>query len=332
GYPDSFRVGDGKFFAIEGDEYDTAYFDKGPKFLHYKPQTAIITSLEFDHADIFDSIDDVERAFQKLIQIMPKNGHLVIWRGAERAVRLARESDFEGKLTIYDSEPGPGVDLWLSDISTGAQGVSFNATYHNESLGHFELPQWGDYSALNGAAILGALIGAGLSPDEVRGPMSTFRGVKRRMEIRGEFDGVTLVDDFGHHPTAIKVTLDGARARFGERRIIAVFEPRSATTRRSVFQKELVDAFLVADRAIIGSHERLGEIDEAERFSPERLVRDLNERGVEAAHIPEVGEIVETLAKTVQSGDVIMVFSNGAFGGLHQKLEATLMAAQEENK
>jgi UDP-N-acetylmuramate: L-alanyl-gamma-D-glutamyl-meso-diaminopimelate ligase len=332
GYPESFRAADGDFFVIEGDEYDTAYFDKGSKFLHYRARTAVITSLEFDHADIFDSIEAVERAFLGLIKTVPDGGHLVVWKGAQRAVELARAHQGKRRLTIYSEVPDAEANLSLAWFRSGPEGLVFEPVQEGRSLGEMRLPLWGQFSAQNVLAVIGGLRDAELSPDELRAGLASFRGVKRRLEVRGEPAGVTVVDDFGHHPTAVKVTLEAARTRWPGRRLWALFEPRSATSRRNVFQAEFVDGFALADEVIIGSHERLGEIDAAQRFSPEKLATDLRARGRGARAIAEVERIVDTVASEAKRGDVVLVFSNGSFGGLHDKLLARLAAGPEATR
>ncbi|MEM6533319.1 MAG: Mur ligase family protein [Myxococcota bacterium] len=316
-YPESFRAGAGGHFVVEGDEYDTAYFDKGPKFVHYRPKTAVITSLEFDHADIYDSIESIEASFRKLLAALPeKDGHSVVWKGADRAVRLARESGRRVSL-YHESED---ADFTLRSHQTGPDGLTFEPVVRGESLGAMQVALWGRFSANNVLAAIGCALDAGLSADEIRTGFAGFKGVKRRMEVIGRPNGVTVVDDFAHHPTAIRETLSAARERWPEARMWAVFEPRSATTRRNIFQSALVDAFAPANRVVIGSHERLGEIAESERFSPEVLASSLEARGAWARSIPTVSDIVSTLAAEARPGDVIMVCSNGAFGGLHRML------------
>ncbi|MEO1173095.1 MAG: Mur ligase family protein, partial [Myxococcota bacterium] len=316
-YPESFRAGAGGFFVVEGDEYDTAYFDKGPKFVHYRPRTAVITSLEFDHADIYDSIESIETSFRKLLDALPEDGgHAVVWKGAERAVRLAQASGRSVSL-YHESEP---ADLTLAQHRTGPEGLTFEPIVGGRSLGEMQVALWGRFSANNVLAAIGCALDAGLSAEEIRTGFASFKGVKRRMEVRGRPRGITVVDDFAHHPTAIRETLSAARERWPDARMWAVFEPRSATTRRNIFQDVLVEAFAPADRVVIGSHARLNEIDASERFSPEKLAAALEGRGAWARAIPSVDDIVAAIVSEGRSGDVVMVCSNGAFDGLHRKL------------
>jgi UDP-N-acetylmuramate: L-alanyl-gamma-D-glutamyl-meso-diaminopimelate ligase len=320
GYSESFRNGEGNFFAIEGDEYDTAYFDKGPKFRHYKPKTAIVSSLEFDHADIFTSIEDVEAAFKKLITIVPEDGHLIAWAGATRAVRLINESGIAQKVTLFDTKPGDDVRLWMKQCETTPDGLVFEAVRDGVSLGEMTVPMWGEFSARNVLAAIAAIESADLSAEALKAGLASFQGVKRRMEVIGESNGITVVDDFGHHPTAVTLTLAGARKRWPSRRIIALFEPRSATSRRNIFQDAFVEAFSAADHVVIGTHKRLQEIDEAERFSPAAVARKLSDDGVASVAPGDVDAVLAHLSGETRAGDVIIVFSNGDFGGLHGRL------------
>ncbi|MEO0815048.1 MAG: cyanophycin synthetase, partial [Myxococcota bacterium] len=287
-----------------------------------QPRTAVITSLEFDHADIYDSVEAIEASFEKLVRVVPEDGHLVVWAGAERAIKIAEASG--RPLTRYDAAPSASAELTMARHRTGPDGLDFEPVHRGASLGTMRVALWGSYSANNVLAAVGAALDAGLSAEEIRKGFESFRGVRRRMEIRGEPNGVTVVDDFAHHPTAIRETLAGARLRWPDARMWALFEPRSATTRRNVFQDVLVEAFESADRIIIGSHERLHEIDESERFSPERLAQALEGRGKWARAIADVDAMVASVQAEAKPGDVVMVCSNGAFGGVHGKLLAAL--------
>ena len=319
-YRESFRNGGGKFFAIEGDGYDTAYFDKGPKFCHYKAQTAIISSLEFDHADIFGAIGDVEAAFRKLIVTVPEHGHLVAWAGAKRAVKLVREHGLAKKITLYDTTPGEGVRLAMKHFETTPSGLAFEAIRDGVSLGEMHVPMWGEFSARNVLAAIAATEAADLSPAQLQAGLASFGGVKRRMEVIGDTSGITVVDDFGHHPTAVQVTLEAARKRWPERRLVALFEPRSATSRRNIFQEAYIESFSGADHVVIGTHNRLEEIPLAERFDAAQVVSALRDLGTSAEAPGDSTEVLAHIAAELQHGDVVLIFSNGDFGGLHGRL------------
>jgi len=324
GYAESFRVGKGPYFVIEGDEYDTAYFDKGPKFWHYKAKTAIITSLEYDHADIYPSIEAIENSFKGLIQRVPNDGHCIVWHGATRARRLIREYAQTTQIITYASSVEQDANLYLKDWSSGPEGLTLYPVYQGRELGKMQVPLWGDFSAQNVLAVIGALLSIGLDVEKIRTGLASFQGVKRRLEVRSEIKGITIVDDFAHHPTAVLQTLAAARTRWPKRCLWALFEPRSATSRRNVFQNDYVQAFLSADKIVIAGHERLREIPEAERFNPEQLAYDLVTQGRQAEAIRDVDDIVERVSQTATAGDVVLVFSNGDFGGLHGKLIARL--------
>ena len=326
GYPESFRHGQGPDFVVEGDEYDTAYFDKGPKFIHYRAQTAIITSLEFDHADIFASIEAVEAAFARLIDSVAADGHLVIWHGAERARALLARQRPSARVTLYASRPTPDAELFCSDYATGPAGLTFSPVWCGQELGEMTVPLWGDFSVCNALAALAAVGEAALTPAELAAGFASFAGVRRRMEVRGTFGGVVLVDDFAHHPTAVRVTLAAARSRWPGQRIWAIFEPRSATSRRNIFQDAYRRAFAHADRVILASHPRLHEIPAAERFDPEALARALSAESVTAVCIPDAAAIAVHVSAAARPCDVVMVLSNGDFDGLHGRLEAALGA------
>ncbi len=323
-YPESFRAGGGAHFVVEGDEYDTAYFDKGPKFMHYRPRTAVVTSLEYDHADIFPSIEAVEAAFAGLVGLVPAQGHIVVWHGAERARRLIGAHARTARVTVYAGEPRPDAHLFAAQSRSGPAGLTIELVERGEALGTVEVPLWGALNVENVLAAVAVAREAGLGRDELAAALKTYRGVRRRLEVRGEPKGVTVVDDFAHHPTAVTRTLEAARQRWPGRKLWALFEPRSATSRRNVFQREYVAALAGADQVIIGSHERLDEIPRAARFDAALLARELGARQVPAWAESDVDAIVARLGREARPGDVVLVFSNGSFGGLHGKLLARL--------
>lgn len=322
GYTESFRAGTGNVFVVEGDEYDTAYFDKGPKFLHYRAKTAIITSLEFDHADIFADVEAVEAAFGKFVETVPKDGRIIVWQGAERARKVIAAHRKTESVTVYATTRPPEDDaqLYLESFFSGPAGITFTPVLRGKNLGSMTVPLWGDFSACNALAVIAALEDCGLSTDAMRAGLASFAGVRRRMEIRGISGGVTVVDDFAHHPTAVSVTLAAARTRWPSKRIWAIFEPRSATSRRNVFQDAYAEAFSEADEVIIAGHARLEEVEAAKRFDPGALAEAITKSGRHGQYIPAPDEIVEYVAKKARDGDVVMVLSNGDFGGLHKKL------------
>ncbi|MCX7825114.1 MAG: UDP-N-acetylmuramate:L-alanyl-gamma-D-glutamyl-meso-diaminopimelate ligase [Verrucomicrobiae bacterium] len=314
------------YFIIEGDEYDTAFFDKRSKFLHYLPDTVIINNIEFDHADIFASLADIKLSFRRLVNIIPRNGLLLV-NGDDAN---AREVASRAPATVHTFGLGPQSDFRAVDIHLGPDHTEFQVARPklHAPLPRFRVPLVGRHNVLNTLAVIAAGLHHGLSPAQMQTAFDEFRGVKRRQEIRGEAAGGTVIDDFGHHPTAIRETLTALRVRFPGRRLWAVFEPRSNTTRRRVFQSELADALAGADGAFVSKVDRLDELPEEERLQPERLVTDIAGRGRPARYLPDAEAIVAALVPQTMPGDVIVVFSNGAFGGIHGKLLRALQERQ----
>jgi len=315
GIPNNLRQGarftDSEWFIIEGDEYDTAFFDKRSKFVHYLPEVAILNNLEFDHADIFEDLAAIQKAVGHLIRLVPRNGLL-----------LANGDD---------PNLAPLIDVPFCPVKRFGLGERNAVRALQTSLGptasRFELPSFtfqinltGELNVRNALAVVGAARHCGLSNRQIQDAFDAFRGIRRRMEVRGIAGGVTVIDDFGHHPTAIRETLKALRLRYPREKLWAVFEPRSNTTRRKVFQRELVDAFADADAVVVSQVARLELLTEAERLDPARLMDDLRSNGREAAYLSDVESIVDHVAAGAQGGDVVCVFSNGGFGGIHGRL------------
>ncbi len=312
------RFTDGEWFIIEGDEYDTAFFDKRGKFLHYLPEVAILNNLEFDHADIFNSRADIQRSFARFLRLVPPDG-LILANGDDPLLRDPLDTvDFA---PIRRFGLGPDNDLRARDVALGGEGGEF-------TLGEtrFHLPLVGEFNVRNALAVAACARHCGLSDAEIQAGFATFRGVRRRMETRGEADGVRVIDDFGHHPTAIKATLEALRLRYPGRTLWAVFEPRSNTTRRRVFQDALADALAAADGVALAPVARAGQIPAGQRLDLAALVAALRAAGRAAEAPGDVDAIVTHLLAEVQPGAVICVFSNGGFGGIHEKLLAGLAA------
>jgi len=311
----SWRIGKGPAFVIEGDEYDTAFFDKGPKFMHYRPDTALISTVEFDHADIYRDEDDVKRAFRWLTSIVPRRGLIVRHEDSPNTRDVT--SHAQARVEGYGIAGG----TWRADrIEHGADGVSFRILRGGEAFAQVALPISGEYNVRNALAVTAAAHEQGLSPQEIAKGLSTFKGVKRRMDVVGEVGGVLVLDDFAHHPTAIAETLRAVRQRYPGRRLLAVLEPRSGSLRRKVFQDKLPPAFDHADEIVLAEVFSADKLQPEERLDPARLVEDIAGRGRSARFLPGVDEIVAYLAKNTRKGDVIAVLSNGGFGGIHQKL------------
>jgi UDP-N-acetylmuramate: L-alanyl-gamma-D-glutamyl-meso-diaminopimelate ligase len=320
---------EGKHFIIEGDEYDTAFFDKRSKFVHYAPDTVIINNLEFDHADIFENVESVKKAFRQLIAIVPRNGTIVA-NADDANVRAVLQKTFSRVVTFG---LGANADVRAADISYGETGAEFfvhrrdsgaaektiDASVSSTPL-RFTIPLPGEHNLRNALAAASVALMHGLTPQQIQSGFDTFKGVKRRLEVRGEACGVTVLDDFAHHPTAIAETLKAIRQRYPQRRVWALFEPRSNTTRRNFFQRELTEALSEADGVVIGKVDRLNELAESERLNPELIVSTLRTGGKPAFYLSDAQSIVQTLCPQLAEGDVVAVFSNGKFDGVHEKL------------
>jgi UDP-N-acetylmuramate: L-alanyl-gamma-D-glutamyl-meso-diaminopimelate ligase len=315
-----YGLGSGEIFAIEGDEYDTAFFDKGPKFLHYAPYYAVITSLEFDHADIYKDLDHMTAAFSDFIKLIPADGLLVANDSYPRLAGLLGHTGC--RIETYG--PGPGAKWKAENIRREDGKTVFSVTIGGLRFHSFSMALIGAHNVENALAAIAMCKNIGLSIEEIRHGLETFEGVARRQEIIYNHDGITIIEDFAHHPTAVKATLGGAAAAYPGRRLVAVFEPRSNTTRRKIFQKEYVDAFSAADRIILAGVFKSESIPEGERLDPEHLVSDLVSRGKSARFIPKVEDIVEHISGTAREGDVIVIMSNGGFGGIYKLLPEAL--------
>ena len=315
GIPNNFSQGarftDSEWFIIEGDEYDTAFFDKRSKFIHYQPEVAIINNIEFDHADIFENLDAVKKTFSHLTRLVPRNGLL-----------LANGDD---------PNVAPLLNVTWCPVKRFGLGESnaihaFNIRY-GPTATEFEIPSFkfhlnlvGEFNVRNALAVIAAAKHCGLKNQQIQAAFDTFKGIRRRMEVRGIAGGVTVVDDFGHHPTAIRETLRALRIRYPHQKVWALFEPRSNTTRRRVFQQELPAAFSDADAVVVAQVARLEQLSPEDRLNPEQLIADLKTSGKPAEYLADADTIVAHVSRHAQGGDVICVFSNGGFGGIHGKL------------
>jgi UDP-N-acetylmuramate: L-alanyl-gamma-D-glutamyl-meso-diaminopimelate ligase len=311
----SYRVGKGRDFVIEGDEYDSAYFDKTAKFLKYLPDIAVINNIEFDHADIYADLEAVLVAFRRLVRLVPRNGLLLL--GADSPHAKALESTAVSPVETF------GVDrpaTWRGSAIEYRDGLTrFLVHRRGTWFGQFESPLLGVHNVRNALAAIAVGTQVGLSPETLAEGLRQFKGIKRRLETVGVASGVTVLDDFAHHPTAVHETLTALRTGYPGRRVWAVFEPRSASSCRRVFQADFARAFSAADEVVVAAVFR-SSLPEAERLSAEQLVDDLSRAGRHARHIPDVDDIVSTIARERRDGDVIVLMSNGGFGGIHGKL------------
>jgi UDP-N-acetylmuramate: L-alanyl-gamma-D-glutamyl-meso-diaminopimelate ligase len=318
----SFRVTDSDLFIIEGDEYDTAYFDKGPKFMHYLPETAIVGNIEFDHADIYKDLDAVKLAFRRLMNLVPGNGRLVA--GWDSRVVRDVVSEMGSRLHTRLETFGTCDDArWQArDIDyTSGELTRFRVFRDGGEWGEFETPLIGDFNVRNCLSVIVAADAWGVPREQIRDALATFQSVKRRMQVRGTERGVTVIDDFAHHPTAVRETLGALRSKYAGRRIVAVFEPRSATSRLAVFQREYVEAFDRADYVVLSTvFARDKGSSYGELLDTDELVKEVAERGRPALCLDGADAIVTHLAPVLREGDVVVVMSNGGFGGIHEKL------------
>jgi len=326
-FPVSYRVGAGGRFVVEGDEYDTAYFDKGPKFLHYRPKTVLLTSIEFDHADIYRDLDGVRESFLRLAAIVPPDGLLVACADYPDVVTVAKTA--RCPVVFYATQKEPLRNLRAETVwhvrGTGETDgmTAFRMEDGTRSL-DFRFPLPGLHNAANAAGVAVVLLRQGWAPNRLASAFERFEGVRRRQEVVGEFRGVLVVDDFAHHPTAVRETVRAVRARYPGRPITAVFEPRSNTSRRKVFQREFAAALAEADRVILAGVFGAEKIPEAERMVPEEVVASVRAAGRPAEYVAEVDRIVERLAGTSRAGDLVLLMSNGGFGGIRERLQAAL--------
>jgi UDP-N-acetylmuramate: L-alanyl-gamma-D-glutamyl-meso-diaminopimelate ligase len=317
----SYRVGQGRDFVIEGDEYDSAYFDKSAKFLKYLPDVAIINNIEFDHADIYADLDAVRLAFRRLVNLVPRNGLLLLGADSPDAIALQKHA-----VSPVESFGLAESSTWRAENVVHRDGVThFDVRREGALFGRFASPLLGVHNVRNALAAIAAGSFGGLDAVQLADGLRAFRGIKRRLEIVGVSDDVTVIDDFAHHPTAVHETLAALRTGYPGRRIWAVFEPRSASSCRRVFQDDFARAFSAADEVVIAGVFR-SSLPEAERLSGDQLVADLQARGQRARYIETVDEIITTISAERRPGDVVILMSNGGFGGIHRRLLQALSA------
>jgi UDP-N-acetylmuramate: L-alanyl-gamma-D-glutamyl-meso-diaminopimelate ligase len=305
------RFTDSQWFIIEGDEYDTAFFDKRSKFVHYLPEVAIINNLEFDHADIFDNLEAIKKTFSHFIRLIPRNG-LLLGNGDDANLAPLLNVTF---CPVKRFGFGEGNAVQGFNIRYGATATEFEIPSFK-----FRTNLVGELNVRNALAVIACAKHCGLKNHQIQSAFDTFKGIKRRMEVRGIAGGVTVLDDFGHHPTAIRETLRALRIKYPAQKVWAIFEPRSNTTRRNVFQHELASAFADADAVVVSQVARLELLAPEERLNPEKLMEDLKSSGKRSAYLPDVDAIISHVTQNAQGGDIVCVFSNGGFGGIHGKL------------
>jgi UDP-N-acetylmuramate: L-alanyl-gamma-D-glutamyl-meso-diaminopimelate ligase len=322
----NYNIGTSPYFVVEGDEYDTAFFDKGPKFLHYQPNIAIITSIEFDHADIYTDLEAIKRSFAKLVAIMPDDGFLIACFDDP----IVREITAEAKCRVIEYGTGPDLDWTIKKLKVCPKGTFFEAIHHGKLYSSCKNPMPGRHNALNALAVIAVLERLGFDAKSITDSLGTFEGVRRRQEVRGIVNDITVIDDFAHHPTAVRETLGALRQAYEGHRLVAVFEPRTNTSRRQIFQKDYVKSFDQADRVVIREPVPLVNFPEDQLFSSSQLATDLNARGIAAVSFVNTDDILNHLPNMLIPGDVVAILSNGGFDNIHTRLLEILRSKKLE--
>ncbi len=320
----SFGLGEGKHFILEGDEYDTAFFDKGPKFLHYFPDSVILTSVEFDHADIYKDLDAVETAFKRLVNLVPRRGRIV---GFDPGGISGDNIDRCLKKAFCPVErygASDRADWRIANIKLNEERTSWSVLRDGKPWADFEFPLGGEYNVWNATAAAALAANYEISKDAIAKALATFRSVKRRLELKAQVNGITIIDDFAHHPTAIEQTIRALRARYPQSRLWVVLEPRSNTMRRNVLQDALARSLALADQVVIAAIFKSEAIPEAERLDLNRVVAEIQKRGKQARIFADADAIVNAIAPELRERDVVAILSNGGFGGIYEKLPQRL--------
>jgi UDP-N-acetylmuramate: L-alanyl-gamma-D-glutamyl-meso-diaminopimelate ligase len=318
----SFGLGEGKHFILEGDEYDTAFFDKGPKFLHYFPDSVILTSVEFDHADIYKDLDAVETAFKRLVNLVPRRGRIVGFDAGESVDRCLQKAFCA--VERYGASDRAG---WkIANLKLGEERTSWSVLREGKPWADFDFALGGEYNVWNATAAAALAANYGIAKDAIARALQTFRSVKRRLEVKAEVNGITIIDDFAHHPTAIEQTIRALRARYPQSRLWVVLEPRSNTMRRNVLQDALAHSLALADQIVVAAVFKSEAIPEAERLDLHRVIGQIQKNGKPARILADADAIVNTIAPELRERDVVAVLSNGGFGGIYEKLPQRLRA------
>ena len=313
-------IPEGEFFVSEGDEYDTAFFDKGPKFLHYSPFASILTGIEFDHADIYRDLDHIKDSFRKFVNIIHPSGFLLAAFSDKNVQDVLTDASCQVETYGFSSS----ADWVIGDYKFVSGKGYFTLTHHNVTIANFNLPMIGRHNIQNATSVAVMSLKLGLTAQEIQEGFNTFKGIKRRQEVLGVKNGVTVIDDFAHHPTAIQLTLEGIKEAYPGQRIWAIFEPRSATCKRKVFEDRLPKSFTPADLVIIADLFAPDKIDPKDRLNPELVVENINNDGGDAYFIPDTEALINKLITECRPKDVLLIMSSGGFSGIHQKLIARL--------
>ena len=323
----SFQLGAGKHFILEGDEYDTAFFDKGPKFLHYFPDAIILTSVEFDHADIYKDLDAVETAFKRLVNLIPRRGQIVAFDGT--AGEASGSASLERCLAkafcaVERYGAGPNANWRVTNLRLDPGRTAWTVLRDSQPWADFEFELAGEYNVWNATAAAALANSSGISREAIAAALKTFKSVKRRLEVKAQINGITIIDDFAHHPTAIAGTLKALRARYAGSRLWAILEPRSNTLRRRVLQSDLARSLALADEVVVAGVFRSEALPENERLELPALAAEIQQNGRRARLLADADAIVQAVAPEMRSGDVVAILSNGGFGGIYEKLPARL--------
>jgi len=323
----SFHLGQGKHFILEGDEYDTAFFDKGPKFLHYFPDSIILTSVEFDHADIYKDLDAVETAFTRLINLIPRRGRVIAFDGAAGTESESPSLDRVLSRAFCPVERygmGSRANWRVTNLRLDPSRTGWTVLHNGDHFADFEFSLGGEYNVWNATAAVALASSCGISKEAIAAALKTFKSVKRRLEVKAHVNGITIIDDFAHHPTAIAGTLKALRARYAGSRLWAILEPRSNTLRRRVLQRDLAQSLAGADEVIVANVFRSEAVPESERLELPALATEIKQNGCPVRLLADADAIVQTIAPELRSGDVVAILSNGGFGGIYEKLPARL--------
>ena len=316
----SYGLGGGEEFILEGDEYETAFWDRGPKFFHYHPDDLIITSLEFDHADIYADFETYELAFRRLVNLVPRCGRVVIWGDTEDSGPALRRASSKAFCPVETYGFSAENDWVARDVAVDGDVTRFRVFYRGKEFGKFRLSATGRHNVLNAVAAMAVAHGRGIGVDALSEALKTFRSVKRRMDVKGEHGGILVVDDFAHHPTAVRATIEAARGRWPNRRLWAILEPRSNSMRRKVFQDSLPKSLALADRVVLGGVFRAQQLGEDNRMDPESVAASVRDLGREARVLAGADAIADYLSAEARPGDLLLIMSNGSFDGLCEKL------------
>jgi UDP-N-acetylmuramate: L-alanyl-gamma-D-glutamyl-meso-diaminopimelate ligase len=326
----SYGLGAGAEMILEGDEYETAFWDRGPKFFHYHPDDLIVTSLEYDHADIYPDFETYKLAFKRLVNLVPRNGRVVIWGDTDKSGPALRESVSKVFCPVITYGFSTDNDWVATEPEFAGSAMKFRVTQKGELFGEFSLAASGRHNVLNALAAIIVAQGRDISVESLQKSLASFRSVRRRLDVKGEHKGILVVDDFAHHPTAVRATIEAARGRWPNRRLWAILEPRSNSMRRKVFQETLPEALALADRVALGGVFRAQQLGDENRLDPETVAASVRALGKDASVVSGGEGMAEFLAANAKSNDLLLIMSNGSFDGLCEKLLGKLSSSQSE--